>query len=241
VFDGGAVHRNPVSLFATARRGEVVNKLLGFDLPRIFHTTDHHVEGVLFNTLHADGLAALARLARGRDSSLEAWARTEARRTTEALLDRCWDERAGLFFGLAGRSERRARRRSVVSLAPLLLPDLPAEVAARLVERLRDERAFWTPWPVASVPHDDVTFSRRSRIWGLRFIWRGPVSVNTNWLLAHGLRRHGYDDVADELAARTCELVARHGFNEFYDPLGGAPVGASDFGWATLVTDLGSR
>ena len=54
----------------------------------------------------------------------------------------------------------------------------------------------------------------------------------------HGLREHGFDAIADDLAARSRELVARHGFNEFYDPLSGDPVGEPDFGWATLAADL---
>ena len=64
------------------------------------------------------------------------------------------------------------------------------------------------------------------------------MSMNTNWFLAHGLRSHGYPDLADQIAERSRELVERHGFNEFYNPLNGEPVGVETFGWATLVTDL---
>lgn len=236
IFDDGVQYRNPVALFLAARRGEVVNKLLGFDLPRIFAATDHHVEGVLFNTVYADGLAALARLARGRDEELADWAEAQATRVTEALLERSWDEERGLFFNLTGRGETRTTQRSVVSLLPLLLPDLPREVAERLVEHLLDERTFWTPHPVPSVPRDDAAFLRRSRLRRVRFIWRGPTSQNTNWFLRQGLRRHGYDREADELTARSRALAAR-GFNEFYDPLDGTPCGAKDFGWSTLAVD----
>ena len=62
--------------------------------------------------------------------------------------------------------------------------------------------------------------------------------MNTNWLLVQGLRRHGRSDLADEIAARSRQLVERGGFNEFYDPLDGHPVGAANFGWATLAADL---
>jgi hypothetical protein len=238
IFDNGVRYRNPLSLFVSARRGEVVNKLLGFDLERIFRHTDHHLEGVLFNTVYADGLASLARLAHGRNDALESWARAQAVRARDALLERCLDEASGLFFNLCGRRETRIRQRSIVSLLPLLLRDLPREVAQRLVEHLHDERTFWTPAPVASVPRDDPLFLRRSRLHGVRFIWRGPASMNTNWLLWQGLRRHGYRDAADELAERSRALVAGAGFNEFYDPLDGTPCGATDFGWATLAVDM---
>jgi glycogen debranching enzyme len=214
-----------------------VNKLLRFDLARIFRLTDHHHEDVLFNAIYADGLRALARLA-GEDAQLATWATRTAERVTASLVERSWDERAGLFFNLVGRRERHLTRRTIISLLPLLLPDLPAEIAGRLVAQLADERTFWTPWPVPSVPRDEPSFIRDSHVWGVRFIWRGPCSMNTNWLLARGLRAHGRDDLADELAVRSRTLVERGGFNEFYDPIGGRPVGAANFGWATLAVDL---
>jgi hypothetical protein len=62
--------------------------------------------------------------------------------------------------------------------------------------------------------------------------------MNTNWFLAQGLRRHGRDDLADELGRRSRQLAEQHGFNEFFDPLDGRPVGAADFGWATLAIEF---
>ncbi|HEY1366074.1 MAG TPA: hypothetical protein VGF23_03135 [Gaiellaceae bacterium] len=229
----------PASIYLAARRTELVNRALDFDLDRIFRLTDHHQEDVLVNAVYGDGLRALTRLARAAgDGALAEWAERQANAVTAALLERCWDERAGLFFNLVGRRERRLTRRTVLSLLPLLLPDLPRDVAARLVERLTDPKAFWTPWPVASVARDESSFTRDNRVRGLRFIWRGPCSPNTNWFLVQGLRRHGYDAQADELASRSRELAEMHGFNEFYDPIDGRPVGVPDFGWATLAVDL---
>lgn len=232
------LRRNPISLFLGARRAEVANRMLGFDLARIFDLTDGAAEDVLFNTVYADGLSALGRLAEGRDPELALWARRRAARVLEALLDRSWDERAGLFFNLHGRGEQRTPRRTIVSLLPLLLHDLPAAVAARLVEHLLDRDGFWTRYPVPSVALTEPSFRRNNRLFGFRFIWRGATSLNTNWLLVEGLRRHGYMREADQLAASSRELVLRSGFNEFYDPLDGRPVGAHDFGWATLAAIL---
>jgi hypothetical protein len=231
----GRPRRNPLMLFLSTRRAELTNKLLGFDLPRIFRLTDHSVEDVLFNTIYADGLSALARIADDHDPALALWSRRLAARVLEGLLERCWDDRVGLFFNLVGRHERPKRQRAIISLLPLLLGDLPPGVAARLVDHLLDPHSFWTPYPVPSVPINDRTFRRTSRLFGFRFIWRGPASMNTNWFLTEGLRRHGYASEADELARRSRELAVRGGFNEFYDPLDGTPVGASDFGWATLA------
>src|SRR6185312_14891018 len=191
----------------------------------------------LVNSVYADGLRALARLAgRVGEAELERWAESAAARVLAALLDRCYDERRGLFFNLDGPRERRADRvETIISLAPLLLADLPPGVATRLVEHLTEPSEFWAPFPVPSVALDERAFSSRSFVDGSRRIWRGPCSLSTNWLLWLGLRRHGHPELADELAGRGRELVERGGFNEFYDPLGGEAVGEPQFGWATLA------
>jgi hypothetical protein len=154
----------------------------------------------------------------------------------QALLERSYDAERGLFFNLCGARERRADGvKTVHCLMPLLLADLPAEISTRLVEHLTDPRGFWSAFPVPSVALDEPTFRRDSRVDGSRRIWRGPCSLSTNWLLTLGLRRHGEESTANDLAARSRALVERGGFNEFFDPLDGKPVGANRFGWATLA------
>lgn len=230
--------RRPVAIFARYRLPELRTKWERFELARVFGR-DGHQESVAFNTLHGLALRVLARLARRIDDAETArWADGAADGVTTALLERCWDERAGLFLGLAGRAERRRVVRTIESLLPLALPDLPTEHAERLVETLTDPRRFAAAWPVPSVALDEPSFTRDNRVRGTRLIWRGAASLNTNWLLVHGLRRRGFDDVAAQIAERSRALVERHGFNEFYDPLDGSPVGVDGFGWATLVVDL---
>jgi hypothetical protein len=228
---------SPRILGLAARLPEVVDKLVDWNLELVFRFNPRHVEDVLVNSVYADALQALARLAARRgDAQLEDWANVTGRRVLDALLERCYDERRGLFFNLNGANERRADRvKTIISLLPLLLADLPDDVTARLVEHLADPREFWAPFPVASVALDEPTFRRDSRVDGSRRIWRGPCSLSTNWLLSLGLRRHGQDALADDLAARSRELVERGGFNEFFDPFDGTPVGAHHFGWATLA------
>jgi hypothetical protein len=227
----------PAILGLAARVPEIVDKLVDWNLELVFRFNPRHVEDVLVNSVYADALQALARLAARRgNAQLEEWATATGRRVLDALLERCYDERRGLFFNLNGAKERRADGvKTIISLLPLLLADLPSDVAARLVEHLADPREFWAPFPVASVALDEPTFRRDSRVDGSRRIWRGPCSLNTNWLLSLGLRRHGENVLADDLAARSRELVERGGFNEFFDPLDGTPVGAHRFGWATLA------
>ena len=192
---------------------------------------------MLVNSVYADALQALARLAaRGGAGELEAWAAAKAARVLECAA-RALLRRAARPLLQPARPERAAPEhvKTIHSLLPLLLTDLPEKVATRLVEHLADPNEFWAPYPVPSVALDEAPFRRDSHVNGSRRIWRGPCSLNTNWLLSLGLRRHGEHALADELAARSRELVERGGFNEFYDPLDGTPVGAHRFGWATLA------
>ncbi|HSK16923.1 MAG TPA: hypothetical protein VK915_12250 [Gaiellaceae bacterium] len=230
---------NPVTLLARTRIPQLKNKLANYDVERIFRRFRHHHEDVLVNAVYGQGLRALARLAlRAGNERLAFWATGAADRVTAALLERCWDERLGLFVGLAGPEERQAKVRTIQGLMPLVLPDLPDDVVETLTRHLESPATFGAPYPVPSVALDEPTFTPDHRIRGFRFIWRGPLSLNTNWFLVHGLRGHRRQELAERIAERSRDVVDRGGFNEFYDPLSGRPVGAERFGWATLVADM---
>jgi hypothetical protein len=236
----GAGPRSALKIVANSRRVEIKNKLAGYNLKRIFAREDH-AEDVLVNTIWIDNLEALARLAhRAGQVELAAWAEAKAAEALQSLLERCWDPRRGLFSSLVGSAETRTEAKTIQCLLPLLLEKLPADVAERLLGHLTDPREFWSPYPVPSVALDEPSYSDDSHIHGIRLIWRGPCSMNTNWFLHQGLLRHGEAGYAAQLAERSRELVESGGFNEFYDARSGRPVGAKKFGWATLAVDMQS-
>jgi hypothetical protein len=232
--------RSATAIHLRARLPQLVNKLVDYDPDRVFRFNRRHVEDVLVNSVYADGLQALARLAaEAGEPELQLWATALAETVLERLLERSYDERRGLFFNLNGPRERRDNLvKTIGCLLPLLLADLPEAVAARLLEHLTDPSEFWAPFPVPSVALDEPRFRPDGRVGGERLTWRGPTSLNTNWLLARGLRRHGQAGLADEIAERSRRLVDSGGFNEFYNPLDGRPVGTERFGWATLAADF---
>jgi hypothetical protein len=206
------------------------SRRLDYDSRSIIERYDEHVEDVLVNTLYALSLHALARLSGRGDYA------ARAERTEQALLDRCWDERAGLFWDLAGRGHRPLRISTWSSLAPLALPSLPADIARRLIEQqLLDRRRYGAPSGIPSVSMTEPSFRPG---WHLFRCWRGPAWVNTAWLLLPAMRRAGYAAHADRILARHVELAERHGFREYYNPLSGDGLGARDFGWSTLLVDL---
>jgi glycogen debranching enzyme len=206
------------------------SRRLGYDSRVIIERYDEHVEDVMVNTLYALSLRALARL-----SGEQSYA-ARAERTEQALLDRCWDERAGLFWDLAGRDHHPLRTSTWSSLAPLALPSLPEEIARRLIEeQLLDPRRYGARAGIPSVSMEEPSFRPG---WHLSRCWRGPSWVCTAWLLLPAMRRAGYDAAADRILQTHVGLVERHGFREYYNPLTGDGLGAREFGWSTLLVDL---
>lgn len=203
---------------------------LGWDARRIVSACDEHVEDVLVNVLFALSSRALWRLGGDERHALR------ADRVEAALLERCWDPAAGLFWDLAGRREEPVRISTWASLSPLALPGLPEEIGRRLVEsHLLDPRRYRAAVGIPSVAMDEPSFNPRFDRWRS---WRGPSWVNTAWLLVPALRRLGYDDHADAVVASLAGATHRHGFREYYNPLTGRGLAARGFGWSTLLHDL---
>ena len=206
------------------------SRRLGYDSHAIIERYDEHVEDVMVNVIYALSLRALARLSGEEEYGLR------AERTEQALIALCWDERRGLFFDLAGRDHTPLRVSTWSSLSPLALPSLPEEIGRRLIEEhLLDPRRYRAPFGIPSVSMEEPSFRAG---WHLFRCWRGPSWINTVWLLVPGLRRLGYGEDADRILDSCIELVARHGFREYYNPLNGEGLAARRFGWSTLLVDL---
>ena len=201
---------------------------------RILAADYFHVEDVLVNSIYAMGMRSLARLL--GDSPESAEFNRQADRTRDALLEKCWDPGAGAFFDLSGVDELAVEKVTISSLMPLILEDLPREIVERMVDRwVTAPEHFWTPYPLPSVPASDPKFMPGNPG---GFIWRGPSWINTNWFLSHGLRRHGYTEIANTIVAKSHECIEKSGFREYYHPFTAEGLGARDFGWSTLILDL---
>jgi hypothetical protein len=209
------------------------SRRLDYDSQTIIERYEEHVEDVLVNVLYALSLAALGRL-EGEGPGGEYTRRGE--RVTESLLERCWDERRGLFWDLAGRDEHRLEISTWSSLAPLALPNLPEDIGRRLVEEhLLDPTRYGAAYGIPSVALDEPSFRPGFHLFRC---WRGPSWMNTAWLLVPPMRRLGYAEEADRIVASLVEVVERHGFREYYNPLDGDGLAARHFGWSTLLTEL---
>jgi hypothetical protein len=201
------------------------NRRLGFDARRIRAAGGPVVCEVLTNVAWS-----LSEQALGRPSP------------TGALVDRLWDPRRGRFAddvrGAVRPTPPAARPATWDTLAPLALPDLPDEIAWRLVEDVLRAPRFAAAVPLPAVALDDPAHSSRETWWGRHRHWRGPSWVNCAFFVTLGLRRLGLDAEADAIARRLGAVVAREGFREYYEARLGFGMGAHDFGWSTLLWEL---
>ena len=226
----------PFGLGVRDRWLDVRNWLNSYGSARMLRAAHFYVKDALVNALYAESLETMARLHRAQmnPASAETYAQ-RARLVTGSLVDKLLDRSYGAFFSLIGKQELRSAQLTVAGLMPLVIEGLPQDVAGELVERhLQTRNQFWTRYPVPSVAASEPAFDPRDG----SLTWRGPTWVNTNWLLWRGLRRHGFEELAAQLAARTITMVAEAGLREFYNPLNGEGNGASSFGWSALALDM---
>jgi hypothetical protein len=195
------------------------------------------VEDVLVNTIYAENQRVLAELSR-RAGDLRGADDLDRRaeKTSAALVSKCYDASAGLFFDLAGLREEPLRVNTISSLMPILLPGLPGSIVDALAEHLGDPNEYAAPFPVPSVAMNETSYLPPTA--GTRLVWRGPSWMNTNWYIARGLRRHGRVDMARIIEDGSAALVERSGFREFYDATTGQGFGAEDFSWTGLALNL---
>ena len=115
--------------------------------------------------------------------------------------------------------------------------DLSPARAAELAAAIADPARFGGTVAVPTVNRQHPAF-RAGRM------WRGPVWLNTNLLLAAGLRANGFDELADVVDASGMRLVEAGGPYEYFDAATGAPAltAVPFFGWtAAIYVDLAVR
>lgn len=192
------------------------------------------VEDVLFNSIlcRADAdLAVIARLLGEDPTEPERWRHA----TSAAIEAKLWDEQDGTYYSYDRVAGRLLHDDTVAAFHTLYGGVASASRAARLIEEhLRNEPSY-APKDGHAVP----TTALDSPWFNPENYWLGPVWVNTNWMVAHGLAAYGYGDLAARLREDTLSLVADQGYREYFNPLTGEGYGTANFSWtAALTIDL---
>lgn len=207
--------------------------------PEIWNDFPFQVQEPMFNAILNHSNESLIELGHwlGRDTGLLREWQTQ---TNRAINSKLWNEEKGVYFSFDRVYNQQIPIVTAGGLMPLLCGAPNTAQAAQMVSLLNSPSFAGTAenpaWLCASTALDEPGFD------ACRY-WRGPVWVNMNWLLFHGLQRYKQPVLANRMRSDSLELVRRFGFWEYYDPMKNLPsgqtnggYGADQFSWTAALT-----
>jgi len=192
------------------------------------------VQDVLFNALLCQAnrdLAEIARLVGEDPAPCEVW----AEQTAQAMNQKLWDEEHGIYSDFDLVTNTLIHAHTLAGFLPLFagIPDVFR--AQRMYNYLNSDAFCSLTETCYAVP----SYDRHEPDFSSHCYWRGPVWINMNWLLVHGLRRYGFQEYAQRLRQSIIDLPQKHDFYEYYDPFTGQGHGTDQFSWtAALLLDI---
>ena len=199
-----------------------------YDIERILDHSLFAIEDLAFNAILIRNNELLCDIAKSIRVEIPAELLTSMRKAS-ASFEELWDPYSEQYYSRDFVTHRLLKEPSIAALLPLYAGVVPRERAALIVKSLENEHIFGPPYPVPSVPLNSPWFDAKR-------YWQGPTWLNTNWLIADGLRRYGYRAHAEALIEGSLELVQHGDFNEYFNPLSGEPLGAKNFSWTAAIT-----
>jgi putative isomerase len=190
----------------------------------------------------------------GRPAEAQDWQarHVELNRLINARL---WSEKEKFYLDYDLDRNQPSPVLASVGFMPLICGAASADQARALADHLANPAMFGTPFRIASIAVKDTLNYQKD-------MWRGPVWININWLIAYGFEKAGLPEIAGSLRAETMKEIeqtcARFGtLFEYFDDRreidppsllrkGSCAPEASpyhqvihDYGWtATLYVDL---
>jgi hypothetical protein len=206
-----------------------------YDEARIREDCPFLVQDVLFNSLLCRSERDMAEMARilGEDPiPFE----ERAQKTARAIEEKLWDEEHGAYLDYDLVGDRPLCVYFGPNLTGPLFAGIPDEDRAkRTVDTLENVGFGLSDETVTPIPSYDM----RGFGFDPERYWRGPVWINIDWFLMHGLKRYGYDKHAERLRQTIVDLCSDEGFREYFDPETGAGQGSVLFSWtAALLIDV---
>ena len=134
--------------------------------------------------------------------------------TVWSMNEKLWDEARGIYNAYDLRAGEIIPVHTSSGLVPLC-GEVPTQEQAEAMLRTLEGPVFGGKDPeVLLCP----TYSLQAQDIHYKKYWRGPVWINLNWLLYHGLMRYDMTQMAGRIRQHSLELLAAHGFHEYFDP-----------------------
>ncbi len=183
------------------------------DSPRF--DADFDMDAIDFSTFASQDAAYLSKIFAELDDSDRAgkW-----RKISEKYKDKInallWDEEDGVYYDRLFNGQF-SKILTPSSFFPMMAGIATEEQAKKMVKVLTDEKRLWTKAPIPTVSKTHPAYAPS--------MWRGGVWLNLNYFVLIGLKKYGYEVLADELREKTLKMVKKwyHKYGtifEFYDP-----------------------
>ena len=218
---------------------------------------DRNCEGVDLNCYIVKETEAFSELAKltGKEDIAEKYFKIAEERKTK-IRELLWDENDGFFYDRKNdkykpvanpeKDNTNANERcegkwkipvKYVGAFLTLWAGVATDEQAKILvmKHLTNPREFWTPFPIATLSKSEPGYSTTKISGDDGCSWRANVWMPTNYMIYHGLKWYGYDNIASALAQRSVELINHAGDREYYNSETGEGVGLDPFwGWSLL-------
>ncbi|MEX0316088.1 MAG: trehalase family glycosidase [Allomuricauda sp.] len=217
-----------------------IAKKHNYDDSKIAEHSPFVVLDPLFNAVLIRSNEALIKLYKqiGDNAEKIAYLQAMQEKSIQALNTKLFNPELGAYLHFDARNNRQIPYVSSSSFAPLFSGAPSDQQAEILVNTMLDKFGGADRYLCASFDPTHEKFNPRK-------YWRGPVWINLNWMLYHGLKRYGYNDVANRVKNDSVDLIADNGFFEYFDSRKNNPdadkngYGGDNFSWsAALIIDL---
>ena len=159
-----------------------------------------------------------------KNESIE-WGK-KADATSKLVNERMWDDSSKFYYSIDKKDHsfkfmtRDLRRMEIVGFLALWAEAAPKDRAEYLIKHLLNPEKFWRKYGVPTLASDDPWYSPYV---DYCCKWNGPVWLLWDYMVLDGLKKYGYNKIANELAdkmmlAVTTQLKKNHNFWESYSP-----------------------
>ncbi len=201
-----------------------------YDDERITKNCPFLIQTPLFNSILVRsnlGLIKLAKILGVNSSEIEDWNTL----TVNAMNTKLWDAQTQSYQAYDLVADAPIPNHMLAAIAGPLFAEIPDQQRAKiLIAKLQREFTLPGFYKCPSYNPNGPEFEPQR-------YWRGPVWINMNWMLYHGLKNYGETNLAAEVKSDSIELLSNIGFFEYFDPRKNVKkgYGGDYFSWSAAL------
>ncbi len=181
----------------------------------------------------------------GKNKEARKW-NHKANNLADLINERMWDDETEFYYNIDAKDHtfkfmtRDLKRKEIIGFLPLWAEVAPKDRAEKLIKHLTDTTKFWRKYGVTTLAADDPWYSPDV---DYCCKWNGPVWLLWDYMVYDGLRKYGYDEIADQLAdkmmlAVTTQLSKNHNFWESFSPDNETLNCPSNYIWDSIMAKI---